>query len=224
MKTNRTLAALVAVFIFTVKPFSQAQGYVNLDFESPILPLVPVFSEVPAANAIPGWKPYVGGVAVSSVLYNTVTLGSAAVCLHDAGSVYAPLEGDYSVLLLSSDAIHGLQSSAIGQSGQIPAYALSLYFIASNPSLVVTFDGNLLPTTTVGTSGANLLLGADISAYAGMTGELLFTRPTGGGAAFLDAVSFSSTTIPEPTTLTLAALGSAFLMWRRQRKTPAPRT
>ena len=60
------------------------------------------------------------------------------------------------------------------------------------------------------------IYGADISAYAGQTGQLLFTAPLQTGA-LLDNIQFSSVAIPEPSALTLFALGSLLLGWHRCR-------
>jgi hypothetical protein len=62
-----------------------AQGFVNLDFEHPVLPLTPVNFQVPASNAIPGWTAYIYGDPESSVLCNTVSLCAAAVSLQGPG-------------------------------------------------------------------------------------------------------------------------------------------
>ena len=61
-------------------------------------------------------------------------------------------------------------------------------------------------------------------AYAGQTGELLFTDPSflgfQGGPAIIDNIQFSSNPLPEPSELALAALGTLLLGFRRWRKPP----
>src|SRR5204863_8899967 len=72
----------------------------------------------------------------------------------------------------------GPTSAALGQTGLIPADARSLRFTANLDvsSLFVTFNGQNLPFIPL-TSGSNFeVYAADISRFAGQTGELLFTE------------------------------------------------
>jgi hypothetical protein len=55
----------------------------------------------------------------------------------------------------------------------------------------------------------------DISAYAGQTGQLLFSVPPQSSGGILDNIQFSSTPVPEPGTFGLFAMGGALLAWRR---------
>jgi hypothetical protein len=61
------------------------------------------------------------------------------------------------------------------------------------------------------------IYGADISAYAGQTGELRFTGvpagPNSSGSAFIDNIEFSPIAIPEPTTLSVLLGG--LVRWPR---------
>jgi hypothetical protein len=65
--------------------------------------------------------------------------------------------------------------------------------------------------------------GADISAYAGQSGQLQFTVPCtpdlGENGFELDDITFSTTTVtPEPNTLALVVMGGLALAARRWRK------
>ncbi|MCX6925460.1 MAG: hypothetical protein NT154_19965, partial [Verrucomicrobia bacterium] len=73
----------------------------------------------------------------------------------------------------------------------------------------VSFGGQPLPLFTVGNTSSAIILGTDITALAGQTGELRFS---GGG--FLDNIQFSTQPIPEPGVFGLSALG-ALLVGRR---------
>jgi len=67
------------------------------------------------------------------------------------------------------------------------------------------------------------VFGADISAYAGQTGELLFTAPWQGEPGqsgfeedgMVDNIQFSSSPIPEPNEFSLVGLGALLLRFRR---------
>jgi hypothetical protein len=187
----------------------------NLDFEAANVPNVPPLqfgSDVLVTDGVPGWTVYLGGIPQSSMLHNNMSLGAAEV------AIYGPqwfssdiLQGNYTVSLQPSTA-GPATSASIGQTGLIPQTAESLSFYG-NGGFVVTFNGYQIPLTTLG-SGANYtVLGGDISAFAGQTGELLFQ---GGG--LLDNIQFSNLPVPEPSTFGLSALGAWLLGWRLLRR------
>ncbi len=97
---------------------------------------------------------------------------------------------------------------------------MSLTFWGSVNTGNVTFDGNVLSLIQTGTVGSYNTYEADISAYAGQTGQLLFTAVP-NQFLFLDNLQFSSMAVPEPTTLALTALGGAFLCLRRRKNQTA---
>src|ERR1051326_3377930 len=179
-----------------------AQGtFVNLDFEHSVLPLVPVNFQVPITNAMPGWTGYIGGVEVSQVIYDSVSLGSAAISFHDSGSLEPILQGSYTVLL--QPGFNNSVSVAIAQAGQLPQTAASVRFYGSGSGIyAVSFAGHQIPLLVLGTSPTYTVFGGDISAYANQTGELRFQ-----GDGLLDNVFFSSQPIPEPGVTGLLALG-----------------
>jgi len=200
-----------------------AQGFVNLDFENPILPLSPVFNTISAANGIPGWTAYLDGNPDGIIGYNTISLAGSYVSLEDVNNISPlPIQGNYSVYVQGPEP--GLETSAaIGQTGTIPNTAQSLTFLASLfGTLQVTFNGQNVPFSAIG-SGANYTIyGANIASYAGQTGQLLFTSPVSSSAQFrnsalLDNIQFSSSSVPEPSEFALTALGALLLGFRRWR-------
>jgi hypothetical protein len=221
MNTQIIRAIFVVVLVSTGTNSTHSQGFANLDFESAIQPLVPdAFGMVPAASALPNWTVYIGGNQVNTMGYNSTTIDAADVSLHT--TYIQPIEGAYSVLLQS--ATIGVPSghpvsAAIGQVGTIPFGSQTLLFVADYGVPQVTFESQSILISPVGSYGSYTLYGGDVSMLAGQTGELLFsvTRANNGSRQqfFLDAISFSSVAVPEPTTFSLLALGALGLIWRR---------
>jgi hypothetical protein len=219
---------LILILLVAVQS-GHSQDFVNLDFENPILPLSPIYNQVSAGNAIPGWTAYFDGNSASTIGYDSVSLGGEYIFLYDANAPSTspldisllPIQGSYSVLLQGPSP--GLETSvAIGQTGTIPSTAQSLTFfgnLAGNlqgGALQVTFNG--LPVdyqVTESTANYNIYA-ADISAYAGQTGQLLFMTPV-QTFALLDNIQFSPSPVPEPGKLALGAIGALLLGYRRWR-------
>jgi hypothetical protein len=232
MKTNLIKIAVAILMLVTHGRLAWSQGFVNLDFEHPILPLPTSSGNVLAANAIPGWTVYYGNsnnptAAAQPIMgYDTVSLGGAAVILEDTNApsgIPLPIQGNYSVLLEGSAySTAPLPVASIGQTGTVPITAQSLTFfgnLAANTqgqNLQVTFNGQPLSFMDISNTLNYTIWGADISAYAGQTGQLLFTTPV-LGYALLDNIQFSFLPVPEPSTFALTALGALFLGFNRWR-------
>jgi hypothetical protein len=204
-----------------------AQSFANLNFESAN---ITGFSSgsIPTHNAIPDWNAYISGVAQSTILYDDETLSDPAISLQDTNSIYPQIQGSYAVLLQgqfnpSHNSIY-TNSVSIGQSGLIPSTAESLIFLANitvgGPyvdNMQLTFNGQNLSYNPIG-SGANYTIyDADISSFAGQTGQLLFTVPYNGGV-FLDNIQFSINPVPEPGGRALGVLGGLCLIGCRRQK------
>lgn len=204
-----------------------AQGFINLDFESAIIQtnLGTTFYLDPA-KAIPGWTAYLNGNPQNVIDLDGITLGGAMVSLQDTNATFegTVIQGNYSVLLLSSTA--GTQTSAsIGQTGTIPITAETLSFWGQNVGgMLITFNGQPLSFMAISnTLNYTTIYGADISTYAGQTGQLLFTgsgtNPFAGGGV-IDNIQFSSLPIPEPSVFALAVLGALTLGFQYRRIRP----
>lgn len=211
------------MFAFILAPMIQlvsAQGFINLNFESAnVAAYSPGPATVLVASAVPGWTVYVKGVAQSNIIYNDISLGAPEVSIHDTNDVFAPVQGAYFILLQSSTAGDVTGSSAIGQTGTIPLSTMSLTFWG-NFDGQVTFDSQLLTYTAIGTTPNYSIYQADISAYAGITGQLLFSAPYGTGG-IIDNIQFSSLPVPEPSGLLLAVLGTGLIGLLRLRRSRA---
>ncbi len=201
--------------------FGQTQ-FQNLNFEKPIKPLVmDDLGEVATSDAVPGWTVYnSGGGHAQRMIFDTVSLGEPRVSLQSSVSPWGPpIQGQYSVLLQANT--FGLTTTAIGQVGQIPANAMSLRFYG-RMSLEVTFEGQPLSLIQTGTGLAYDVIGADVSAFAGQTGELRFTSANIPVSTFifLDAIRFSPAAIPEPGICALLTLGALGLGWHTRHVRP----
>jgi len=220
----------ILILLLAICQNGWTQGFVNLDFEHPILPLIPFGGTLPATSAIPGWTAYLDATAQSAIFYDGVSLGGAAVTLEDTNATSLaplPIQGHYSVLLegaTSSGGSGNPTSASIGQTGTIPTTAKTLSFWGNNVSgMQVTFNGQPLSFMDISNALNYVIWGADISAYAGQTGQLLFTAignipfATGG---LIDNIQFSSVPIPEPAEFALAMFGALLLGFHYRRNRP----
>ena len=213
------VAALTAVCLATCV---YAQGtFQNLGFEAANVPVLPAGQPafINVTDALPGWTAYIGTNQATQVAYNGVSLGGAVVGLVDlhtsffsnnviAGNFTANLYPGYYPPDAADD------SAAIAQTGLIPGAARSLLFDANDhiSQLVVTFNGQNLPFFLLSTSSNFQTYGADISGFAGVSGELRFTQQpifAEFPIVWLDNIRFSS--IPEPCTVSFLALGALLL-------------
>jgi len=84
----------------------------------------------------------------------------------------------------------------------------------------MTFGGVLVPMFRLASTAGYDVFGGDISSFAGQTAELRFTGPANSGGYF-DNIFFSNQPIPEPSALSLFALGSLLIGWRWRRRRSA---
>ena len=213
-----------------------AQGtFQNLSFEDAAYPLVPnSMGVVLASDAIPGWTPYIGGNAGNAVLYNTINLGTAAVGLFEdvfgTNQSVTVLDGGYSVVLQGGvNPLTGTNHvpAAVGQSGLIPLGTRSITLKAASflqPGILeVDIGGQAVSITAISSTSTYTVYGGDISQFAGQTADLRIAAVPTPSNTFanwiIDDIEFSPVAIPEPSVLTLSALGTLFLAWRFLRQT-----
>jgi hypothetical protein len=112
-------------------------------------------------------------------------------------------------------------TASIGQTGTIPNTAQSLTFYLGDlyGNFQVSFNGQPLSFMSISNTLNYTIYGADISSYAGQTGQLLFTAPLQIDA-ILDNIQFSSLPIPEPAEFALAVLGALLLGFHYRRNHP----
>ena len=230
------ITCCVAASLFVLQNMS-GQGFVNLDFNSAQLSAYgngPVF--VPASDAIPGWTGYLGTDQQSTILYNGTSLWYGNLSIIASNSLVGdppPIPGyNYTVVLQAGpDRITSppaYVNASIAQTGLIPPTAQSILFSATDFSaLQVTIAGQVIPFIEIGSIDGYPRFGGNISAFAGQVAELEFTDLTGGteqtsAAVELDGISFSSSPIAEPASLSLFGICIPFLYWWMARPNNSP--
>jgi len=165
---------------------------------------------------MPGWTAYIDDTPIDQVVYNTRPLDAAEVSLQGVASdSLTPIQGDYTVELFGASRFAPQQSAAIGQTGQIPASARSLLFWGYSTD--VSFGGHALSLSVLDITPNYYIYGADISAFAGQTGELRFTVPP-QSLSVIDNIQFSDQRVPEPGAFAVSVLGASVLGWRVWRR------
>jgi hypothetical protein len=203
-----------------------AQAFQNLDFEAAeVNNLQSNQSEfVSITNGLPGWSAYIGTNQLTQIGHNFITLGSPNVGIGGPayGNGILQLEGTYAAMLQAGAFSDGVfRPASIAQTGLIPASAKSLRFEAAGGTgdLSVMVGGTSVPVVSLGSS----LFGCDVSSSANSVEELRFTASNDHTSylIFLDAITFSTEAIPEPSSLHLLLMGTLGLaFWcRTGRKT-----
>lgn len=197
----------------------RAQPFQDLDFESATL--VPIsgdpYNRVYFSLALPGWSGYSGANQLSAALYDNMFLDSTGIGIFDTNAIFVPLggtliDGEYTAFL---EAGSGNADASLSQTGLVPIGTKSLSFIAvTNGPFAVSLGGTTLNLTSSPVAGHNYrLYQADVSAFAGQTNELVFTvfaeNPYNNRlrSMLLDDIQFSPDVIPEPSSLSLLAIG-----------------
>jgi len=218
---RRSIAWLVVISLAFLRNAS-GQGFVNLNFEdAQIIPIAgsPIYPyAIATTNALLGWTVYTGASQPAQVItYNAPALGSTWVNLWATNG--QQIDGNFSVLLQGGITA---SSASISQTGLIPVSTKSLLFEAqSGPgvvagSLVVSLGGQIISFSAISTGPNYILYGGDISTFAGLTEQLTFSALEGGGNNWnIDDIQFSPSSVPEPTTLGLIALGALLFGLRR---------
>jgi hypothetical protein len=213
------------ILLFSVAAASAQETFQNLDFESANVTPAESRGAVPVTDGLPGWSAYIGAQQQTTVLFNYTYNSEATVDIFGPNWQPAPdepgiIDGQYSAYIKSgvNGDGGGFVNASIEQSGTIPDTAQSLQFKAwgifgGTPS--VSFNGSpvalVIRSTAQSPSGRYYnVYRADIVPYAGQTGQLAFTQifNTADPGFVLDDITFSTSSVPEPSPLALAALGS----------------
>jgi hypothetical protein len=220
------LGIVVLPMLVTESAIGQST-FQNLDFEqSTIVSSSPSGYGFNTGTAnVPGWTEYNGWADVNysggtTLIYNNQPLDSPGVCLEGTDYSTPAIDGNYSILLYGGSSGYGgaAKPAAIGQTGQIPPTAQSIiYWGVSGNGLQITFNGQTLSFGVINTTAHYTVYAANIAAYAGQTGQLLFTAPWKVGYGMVDDIQFSDQPAPEPTALTLLSISGLCLGWRFKR-------
>jgi len=212
----------IAIISWLLLPLvGRSQGaFQNLNFESTTVPYR-VVDQPPlaAADAFPGWTVWETNTVQTMVPYNTLGGDKSVVSLQAVGMGLFP----YGTGLFSAQLVpYPYGNCALSQFGTIPLDATSLRYstvvIPPPQALVVTFNGHVLASQVVWSQwNLNAIWTADISAYAGLAGELRFTASTyidesSGlirGGCYLDDIVF----VPEPGVVQLLGLAGGWALW-----------
>ena len=202
-------------------------SFINLDFERANLSAYGAGpAVVPATNGIPSWTP-VSILGTDRVLYNDVFLGAAGVSVFGIDGPFSVIDGAFSVQLYGGGGTP--TGASISQTSLVPVDANSILFKAQGTGslggpLLVSLGGENVPFSVISTTPDYTAYGGDVSAFAGQTAQLTFTAPPGVNNYWtLDDIQFSSSSIPEPSSFSLSAIGALLLGWRALRR-PAQRT
>lgn len=211
---------------------SQAQGFINLNFESANVSGYSPGSDIPTTDAVPGWSVYYdsptyGTSQETQIVYDGISTGGALVSLVDTNVGYSsfnPIAGEFSVFLFGGGSFNS-DAMTISQTGVVPVGTESLTFdaLVYGASFSVSLGGQTISAIPLETFSNYTLYGANIP--AGLAGELetlSFTMPPPANSPpsmfELDNIQFLSTSVPEPSVLGLYVLGGIFLAWRYQHK------
>jgi hypothetical protein len=208
------LAALVCLGCLAWQAWGQE--FQNLDFESASIEPAGSFGQVLFAPAFPGWTGWIGGALQLYANYDLAFLDTAGISILDSNcdsnwlmaQLIDCMHGHYCALIQSGHGPGGSAidipppvDAAIATSGTIPSDAQTLLFNSSEiPSeyLSVAFQGKPIALVVVSNSPNFMVLGGDVSLFAGQFGELSFTMnviwttvvPT-YGPIVLDDIRFS---------------------------------
>src|SRR5437667_1888735 len=199
MKTIINKIVLIEALVLLAR-LGNSQGFANLNFESANLTGYSPGSTVPATNAFPGWT-----VNAQYIPYDDFSLSGESISIMDTNSPFftTSIQGKYYALFVPANSPSSSQTISLGQTGTIPLGPQSITFWGNIGGLQITFAGQSLAFREIGSTANYNIYAADISAFAGQTGKLLFSLPPFVSNATLDNIQFSSSPVPEPSTLAL---------------------
>ncbi|MDQ6630380.1 MAG: PEP-CTERM sorting domain-containing protein [Verrucomicrobiota bacterium] len=227
MKINLIKSIIVGIFLLVSRPAGFSQGFMNLNFESAKIipatgsPFYPYGIDV--TNALPGWAVFIGSNQATQITYNAPAIGSTFVTLWATNG--QQISGNFGVLLQGGGTA---ASASISQTALVPASTRSILFQAqpygfnAGGSLLISFGGQNIPFFALSTGANYTLYGGEISAFAGQTEQLTIAALNQPGFYpnnwNIDNIQFSSSAVPEPSTIALAIIGFASLGWFCRRK------
>ena len=222
------LCALL-VFLVCATGVNAVSPFQNLDFQSANLSEIPAGQfggNVPITNALPFWTGYLGTNRVTQALHNSITLGNVSIDILGPNWDASPLIlGQYTVMLQSGGNPFGggAANAAIAQVGLVPVNTQSILLDVIGTNFSLSFSGQIIPLSTVGSGLNYTVYGGNVSVFAGQVGELrVSTFNPDGTAIELGPITFSTQAIPEQSSVSLLLGGVLGLFfWQRTRHKPA---
>jgi hypothetical protein len=199
-----------------------AESFRNLDFDEGEVVITEWINENcgygPGYLLLPGWNGFedIQNALVSyNIRYSTELprFPESTIDIEEPG-----MEGRYNVSLMPAYAPNGsIIPTELRQVGQIPADALSIQYLIAGAPLDLFVNGNsiALRYQYVGDISPYAYAYGDISAYSGMSVELLFRTPSTGFSR-LDSIQWLPDPIPEPAPWALILAGSGLFLCARQ--------
>jgi len=229
---------LLLVLVFAVSQFhTRGQGtFINMNFESANVPIIPngqAGTDVGVTEGIPGWLAYLGSSQTSQMLHNDISIFSARVGIlgPDWNNSFGigVIEGNYSAVIQAGQSSLDPISASISQTGQFPGSAKSIRLktklIFADPAnqfqqFELKIAGQNVALLPLSVTSGYTLFGGDISAFAGLTGELKISAtptPYEYYSFVVDSIVFSNQPIPEPSVFGLVGLGALLFGLRLRR-------
>ena len=219
---NNTLIVYISLLL-NIDQVGRTQGFVNLNYENATITTVSFPGGDRYTATIPGWSvntPNNINGDPNSIGYNDISLSAPAVNMEGTNFTFPSLraiQGNYSIFLQGGSTASNTNGATISQTGQIALVSQTLTYWGS--ALQASFNGQVLSFIAISNAPNFTVWAANITAFAGQTGQLSFTAPW-QTSSLLDNIQFSSSPIPEPNALSLSALGGLFLGWRALKKLP----
>jgi hypothetical protein len=204
--------------------------FTDLDFESATL--IPISGDphngIHLSEALPGWNGFSGTNQLDWILYDNAFLDSTGIAIWSSSGTFSVIQGNYTVSLEAGSQLFSDPSTpadvSLSQTGLVPSGTKSLTFLANGfgPFSVSLGGSNLNLISSFVPNHNYELYQADVSAFAGQAAELTFTvfaqNPYNGQlhGLTLDSIEFSPDAIPEPSGLSLLAIGVAVLLLEHQ--------
>ncbi len=231
MRSVIVMISVVSVMMISVVSSKEALSatFKNLDFESAVVQGADYPWQIDAAAALPFWTVREDNVVRTQLWYTTFPLDTTVELLLSSSNpnIGSPIQGRYSVSLCKAN---GYGTPSISQVGDVPLGTRSIQFLIHPPIYgdamffgrpTVSINGQTIDVFELSSSGDVITMVGDVSSFAGTTATLTIQAQARLYNFFdLDAISFSSTPAPEPSTIGLfgfGALGLLAFAWRRRR-------
>jgi hypothetical protein len=244
MKRLLTVIFLASVLSFAIEVAAQAEPFRNLDFESALLPEPSPEGYWGALShflALPYWDLQINRAPYDWVLHNDAYWDWAYAAVYDwrapryRTGLHHVIEGRVEAVLRAGGwEVPGpgpgpnpeiFAPVSISQVGAVPEDARSIHMLVRTylDRFTVSLGGEPIPMMPVAQLPDNVTeYAGNVTQFAGTTTALTITAvPSSAGAVTVDAISFSTRPVPEPSSLALGVIAFGGFVWcvaRRSRR------